>query len=115
MELLLRAVAVAGAVVHLLFFYIEALTWGVPFVAKAAPSWRKTVGGTEKAEPYVKWAADLAFNVGTYNLLLAVGLAWVAIAGADVAGTLGLFLAIFLLGAAGAALHTGVKLAFYIQ
>jgi uncharacterized membrane protein len=40
-------------------------------------------------------ASDLAFNMGTYNLILAIGLEWVAFAGATVAGTLGIFLGIW--------------------
>jgi uncharacterized membrane protein len=115
MELTLRLVAIVGAGVHVFFFYKEALTWDVLFVKKAAPSWIERIGGNEKALPYVVWASDLAFNVGTYNLILAVGLVWVAIAGADVAGTLGIFLAVWLLGAAAAAYYTKVKLAFYAQ
>ena len=73
-------------------------------------SWRR-----RESLPYVTWASDLAINVGTYNLILAVGLAWVAIAGADVAGTLGIFLAVWLLAAAAAAFYTKVKPAFYAQ
>jgi uncharacterized membrane protein len=115
MEFILRIVAFVGAIAHVFFFYKEALKWDVPFVKMAAPSWVERVGGGEKAIPYVAWASDLAINVGTYNLVLAVGLAWVAIAGSDVAGTLGIFLAIWLLGAAAAAYHTKVKLAFYAQ
>ena len=115
MELILRLVAFVGAAAHVFFFYKEALTWDIPFVKTAAPSWIERIGGDEKALPYVTWASDLAINVGTYNLILAVGLAWVAIAGADVAGTLGIFLAVWLLGAAAAAYYTKVKLAFYAQ
>jgi uncharacterized membrane protein len=115
MELILRLVAFVGAIAHVFFFYKEALKWDVPFVKMAAPSWVERVGGGEKAIPYVAWASDLAINVGTYNLVLAVGLAWVVIAGSDVAGTLGIFLAVWLLGAAAAAYHTKVKLAFYAQ
>src|SRR4029077_7402985 len=104
-----------GAIAHVFFFYKEALKWDVPFVKMAAPSWVERVGGGEKAIPYVAWASDLAINVGTYNLASAVGLAWVVNAGSDVAGTLGIFLAVWLLGAAAAAYHTKVKLAFYAQ
>jgi hypothetical protein len=68
MELLLRSVAFVGAAAHVFFFYKEALTWDVPFVKMAAPSWIERIGGSEKATPYVTWAADLAINVGTYNL-----------------------------------------------
>ncbi len=115
MEFILRLVAVVGAAAHVIFFFKEALKWDVSFVQMAAPSWVERVGGRDKAIPYVTWAAGLAFNVGTYNLVLAVGLAWVAIAGSDVASTLGIFLAIWLLGAAAAACYTKVKPAFYVQ
>src|SRR3954467_5004304 len=78
MELILRLVAILGALAHVFFFYKEAVTWDVPFVKMAAPSWIERIGGSEKARPYVTWASDLAINVGTYNLILAVGLAWIA-------------------------------------
>ena len=77
MEFILRLVAFVGAIAHVFFFYKEALKWDVTFVKMAAPSWVERVGGDEKAIPYVVWASDLAINVGTYNLVLAVGLAWV--------------------------------------
>jgi uncharacterized membrane protein len=115
METILRVVAVGGAALHVYFFYKEALTWDLPFVQKVAPSWIERVGGSEKASPYVRWASDLAINMGTYNLILAIGLGWVAIAGAAVAGTLGIFLAVWLLGAAAAAYYTKVKRAFLAQ
>jgi uncharacterized membrane protein len=115
MELVLRLVGFVGAAAHVYFFYKEALKWDVQFVRTAAPSWIDRVGGEEKAIPYVTWAADLAANVGTYNLVLAVGLAWIGVAGAKVSGTLGIFLAIWLLGAAAAAYYTKVNSAFYAQ
>src|SRR3954447_10059783 len=115
MQVILRIAAVLGAIAHVLFFYKEAIKWDVSFVETVAPSWIRRLGGKEEAKPYVKWASDLAFNVGTYNVVLAVGLSWVAIAGKDVAGTLGIFLSVWLLGAAAAAYHTEVKPAFYIQ
>src|SRR5712691_5213982 len=109
MEFILRSVAFIGVLAHVFFFYKEALDWDVQFVKMAAPSWIERVGGEEKAIPSVTWASDLAINVGTYNLVLAVGLGWVVIAGANVAGTLGIFIAIWLLGAAAAAYYTNVK------
>jgi uncharacterized membrane protein len=115
MESILRVVAAVGAALHVYFFYKEALTWDVPFVQAAAPSWIERAGGPEKASTCVTWASDLAINMGAYNLILAIGLAWVAIAGAAVAGTLGIFLAVWLLGAAIAAWYTKVNLAFYAQ
>ena len=115
METILRLVIAFGALAHVAFFYKEAVKWDVDFVQSVAPSWIARIGGREKAIPYVTWAADLAINVGAYNLVLAGGLAWVAIRGADVAGILGIFLAVWLLVAAAAAYYTEVKLAFYIQ
>ena len=50
-----------------------------------------------------------------YNLALALGLVWVAMAGARVADSLGVFLAIWLLIAAGAAALTGVHRAAVAQ
>ena len=49
-----------------------------------------------------------------HNLILAIGLAWLTIAGDEIAGSLGIFLAIWLLGAAAAA-YTKVMPAFYAQ
>ncbi len=115
METALRFVSGAGAAAHVFFFYKEAVRWNVAFVNKAAPTWIEKAGGELKAEPYVTWASDLAINMGTYNLVLAVGLTWVAIAGVNVAGTLGVFLGVWLLGAAAAAFYTKVMLAFYVQ
>src|SRR4051794_34780373 len=114
MEAILRLVALIGAGVHVYFFYKEALRWDVSFVQQAAPSWIAKAGGKDKAKPHVEWAKDLAFNMGSYNLVLAIGLAWVAIAGRGVAGSLGIFLAIWLLGAAAAAAKTRVNLAAYL-
>ena len=115
MEIILRLVAFLGALAHVGFFYKEAIQWDVPFVKQAAPRWIKRAGGEVAAKPYVEWAKSLAINVGTYNLALAFGLAWLAFAGAAVAGTLGIFLSIWLLAAAAAAYHTKVKIAFYAQ
>jgi Protein of unknown function (DUF1304) len=51
---------------------------------------------------------DLAFNVGAYNLVLAIGLAWTA---ASQASSLGMFFTVWLLIAALAAAWTHVWLA----
>ena len=91
METILRLVIAFGALAHVVFFYKEAVKWDVDFVQRVAPSWIARIGGREEGIPYVTWAADLAINVGAYNLVLAGGLAWVAIRGADVAGILGIF------------------------
>ena len=62
---------------------------------------------TTSSAKSVTWARHLAANVAAYNLALATGLAWVAVAGAAVAGTLGVFMAIWLLLAAVTAGLTG--------
>jgi uncharacterized membrane protein len=98
-----------------IFFYKEAIQWDVSFVKRVAPSWIEEDVSDEEAKTYVARAKNLAVNMGTYNLILAIGLAWLAIAGGDVAGSLGVFLAIWLLGAAAAAAYTKVMPAFYAQ
>ncbi len=115
METVLRLVALVGAVAHAYFFYKEAIQWDVYFVRKAAPSWVEMDTGLGDAEAHVAWAKNLALNMGVYNLILAIGLAWLAIAGDEIAGSLGIFLAIWLLGAAAAAAYTKVMPAFYVQ
>ena len=115
MEAILRLVALVGAVAHVYFFYKEAIQWDVYFVRKAAPSWMETDTSIGDAEAQVVWAKNLAINMGVYNLILAIGLAWLAIAGDEIAGSLGIFLAIWLLGAAAAAAYTKVMPAFYAQ
>jgi len=114
----LGVVALAGAVLQCLFAYREIAGWKVGFVAKAAPAWVDHLPA-EKVPPkvveHIDWARHLAFNMGIYNLVLALGLVWVLIAGAAVAGTLGIFLALWLLIAAAAAAGSGVPLAFKAQ
>jgi len=111
-------VALVGAALQCLFAYREIAGWNVGFVAKAAPAWVDQLPG-EKVPPdvreHVHWARHLAFNMGVYNLVLALGLAWVLVAGSAVAGTLGIFLAVWLLIAAAAAARSGVPLAFKAQ
>jgi uncharacterized membrane protein len=80
-------------------------------VQLAAPTW-------PLVEEHIKWAKDLAFNIGVYNLILAIGLAWTCRAFATqsaMADSLGVFFAIWLLGAAAAALYTRVWGAFVLQ
>jgi uncharacterized membrane protein len=115
METVLRLVALVGAVAHVYFFYKEAIQWDVTFVKKAAPSWIKADMSIGDVDAHVAWAKNLAINMGVYNLILAIGLAWLAIAGDEIAGSLGIFLAIWLLGAAAAAAYTKVMPAFYAQ
>ena len=113
-EVILRLVAGVGVVLHCGFAYKELIGWGVAFVNTAAPSWLRGLTENEASER-VTWARHLAANVAAYNLALATGLAWVAVAGAAVAGTLGVFMAIWLLLAAVAAALTGVRLAAVLQ
>ena len=105
-EVILRLVAGVGVVLHCGFAYNESIGWGVAFVNTAAPSWIRGLTENEASER-VTWARHLAANV--------TGLAWVAVAGAAVAGTLGVFMAIWLLLAAVAAALTGVRLAAVLQ
>ncbi len=110
-------VAAICAIVHVVFAYQETIGWTREFVAKAAPSW---IEGLEddNAKEHIFWAKRLAFNVGAYNLMLAVGLAWTCwafIQQPALAGMLAIFFAIWLLAAAAAALHTQVFLAAKMQ
>ena len=110
----LQVVAAVGAVVHLVFAYMESLGWGVEFVNRVAGGWNAGLSDPDVLAR-VTWARPLAANVAAYNLALAVGLAWLAIAGVPVARSLGRFLSVWLLIAAVAALATGVTKAAAIQ
>jgi uncharacterized membrane protein len=108
------AVAGVGALLHVVFAYSETLGWGPQFVGKVAPSW----GDPELNKEHISWAWRLAFNIGAYNLVLAVGLAWTCWAfctPSAMAGPLGYFFAFWLLAAAAAAFHTKVFPAFGLQ
>jgi hypothetical protein len=113
-----RWIAAVAAAAHAYFAYGEALNWGRDLVAKVAPKWLMDDAGhslpDEQIKSVVGWASNLAFNMGMYNLMLAVGLAWVALRGAVLA-SLGVFFALWLLVAAGVAWYTGVVMAFYMQ
>lgn len=123
----LRAVALAGAALQCWFAYKEAYGWEPKFVEKVAPAWMKYLPKKdwresspegkliEETKDHVRWAGKLAFNMGAYNFVLAIGLAWLLIAGADVAASLGVFLGIWLLVAAAAAYRTEVYPAFKAQ
>ena len=113
-DLFLRVVACAGALLHLGFVWMETGGWSTAFVAWAAPNWLTGLSEQE-AQDRVGWAAKLAKNVAGYNFALALGLAWVALAGPRVADSLGVFVAIWLLIAAGAAALTGVRRAAVAQ
>lgn len=112
------AVAGIGAVAHVGFAYIETFGWGVPVVRNIAPSWLEGINDTKLAEEHVDWAKRLAFNIGVYNLMLGIALAWTCWAFAiqlPLAPALGKFFAIWLLGVAAAALYTKVFRAFIAQ
>jgi uncharacterized membrane protein len=114
----LRVVAGFGAFAQGLFVYLETKGWGPKFVARAAPAWVDHLPAERlpsKTLAAIDWAKRLAFNMGIYNLVLAIGLLWVMRAGASVAGSLGVFLGVWLLVAAIAALWTRVYPAFWIQ
>jgi hypothetical protein len=67
---------------------------GPAFVASAAPAWTGHVPVAQlppETAAAIAWATPLAFNMGVYNLVLAIGLLWVAIAGSRVAASLGVF------------------------
>lgn len=113
-----QVVALAAAIMQAFFAYREMHGWGPEFVALAAPDW---VGRQKAAElpggmrAHIEWAGSLAWNMGAYNLVLALGLVWVIAEGAAVAHTLGFFLAAWLLIAAGAAWLTKVPIAAAAQ
>ena len=114
----LRIVAGVGLLLQGYFAYQETLGWGPEFVADAAPAWVGYLEAkdlTEETRQHIAWAENLADNMGVYNLVLAIGLAWVAIAGATVASSLGIFLAVWLLVAAAAAGYTEVYKASIAQ
>ena len=101
---MLRIVAGLGALLHLGFAYKETFGWGPSFVSKAAPAWLRE----PDAQAHIAWAQKLAFNVGAYNLVLAIGLAWTAVSDVSMTGSLGMFFTLWLLIAAAAAAYTGV-------
>jgi uncharacterized membrane protein len=114
----LRVVAGIGVALQGYFAYKETIGWGAPFVTSAAPAWVEHLPAAQlppQTIAAITWATPLAFNMGIYNLVLAIGLLWVAVAGASVAASLGIFLGVWLLMAAAAALWTQVYLAFVAQ
>ena len=66
-------------------------------------------------DAHVAWARPLAANMGAYNLVLAAGLAWTAVADPGLAPALGRFFAFWLLVAAAAATWTKVRPAAALQ
>lgn len=104
-----------AALSHFFFAYTEMLKWNVATVRRIAPAWLD--GGLDQTSQ-VAWAAKLAFNVGAYNLVLALGLsaaAWFNASGHMLAAPAALAGAIWLAIAAIAALMTKVVKAFVIQ
>jgi uncharacterized membrane protein len=71
--------ALLAAGMHVWFAYKETMGWTREFVEMAAPSW---IEGVERdlADKHIDWARQLARNIGVYNLMLAVGLAWTSYA-----------------------------------
>lgn len=111
------AAAGLGALAHVYFAYLEAVQWAPGTVRKIAPSWLEGLSDADAAK-VVGWSKRLAFNIGIYNLVMALGLAWTCAAFATQAPTakpFGLFFAVWLLGAAAAAIHTQVPKAFKVQ
>jgi uncharacterized membrane protein len=111
---LLAIVAGISALAHLVFASKEMSDWGRPFVESAAASWI----GPEDTDAHIAWAAPLAFNMGSYNLLLALGLAvtaWAAAVKDPAARWLGPLFGVWLLGAAAAAGLTEVYVAMALQ
>ena len=109
---MIRIVAALGALAHFYFAYQEIFGWTPAFVRKAANTWMRDPGLDDS---HVAWSRNLAFNVGVYNLVLAVGLAWTAVADPGLAGTVSGFFTFWLLAAAAAAAYTKVRLAFVAQ
>ena len=77
----LLVTAAVGTIAQLLFAGLEIFGWGYWFVATAAPKWigyQKLGDLSTEMKGRIDWAENLADNMGTYNLVLAIGLAWVA-------------------------------------
>jgi len=93
-------VAGLGALLHLGFAYQEIVGWGPAFVRRAAKAWMRDPGADDA---HVAWARPLVINMGAYNLVLATGLVWTAVADPGMAPALDRFFAFWLLAAAAAA------------
>jgi uncharacterized membrane protein len=109
----LEGAASLGVLAQTFFAYKETVGWGRKFVEKAAPDWIKA--GDPNTDAHIEWARDLAFNMGIYNLVLAIGLAWTVVADASIARSLGFFFSAWFLIAAGAAGYTKVYSAAALQ
>ena len=110
---LLQGVASLGALAQTFFAYKETFRWDRKFVHMAAPAWIKP--GDPNTDAHIEWARDLAFNMGIYNLVLAIGLVWTVVADASIARSLGFFFSAWLLIAAAAACYTNVHSAAALQ
>jgi uncharacterized membrane protein len=111
-------VAGVSALAHLIFAYKEMFDWHRPFVQKAARAWINRKDTDAVTESNISWAKRLAFNMGSYNLLLALGLAataWAAAIDDPAAAWLGPLFGTWLLGAAAAAGITRVYPALALQ
>jgi len=106
--------AFVGFLAHVYFSFIETLGWGFERVKRIAPTWLEGLNDKTAIER-VTWAKRLAFNIGAYNLMLAIGLGWTLAADPSIGRQLAIFFGIWLLGAALAAHHTRVTIAFYVQ
>lgn len=115
--LTLKRVAAGAAVMQLIFAGLEIFGWGPWFVTTAAPSWL----GMEFENPstemlkHIDWARQLAANMGVYNLVFALGLAWVAFDDERAGDRLASFLGAGLVVVAIAAFTTGVYGACVLQ
>ncbi|MCB4859170.1 DUF1304 family protein [Sphingobium sp. PNB] len=115
MQTFVVIVAGLGALAHVYFAYTEMANWSLATVGRIAPTW---LAGAPSDADHVVWARRLAFNVGAYNLVLALILAataWLSNAAHVAAPVLGLVAAAWLAVAALAALATRVVKAFLIQ
>ncbi len=107
--------AAAGAAAHFYFAFIETYGWTPETVKRLAPSWFEGLKDSVAAEHQVAWAKRFAFNMGAYNLMLAIGLGWTLWADPSIGRQLAIFFGIWLLVAAAAARYIRVVRAFYSQ
>src|SRR5689334_8556518 len=114
----LGIVCLVSAAAHAFFAYEETVGWGPAFVGRVAKGWRNRDEDERTNNAHIAWAKRLAFNIGAYNLLLAVGFAaaaWQAYLHDAMAVPFAMFLGLFLLGAALAAGITKVYPALAVQ
>lgn len=122
------AALLAGAV-QTYFAHLELRKWDEDFVTKQTVDWDEPIERylgqpinlhnlAKLRKLSIEWASPLAKNLGAYNLLVALALFWTAAIAwveSSTAPHLGLLLGLFLIGAALAALKTGVPRAFKAQ